>query len=73
MVCVSFQSRLQRIVKVLCSNPNRAKSGWQLCPFCGRNPTLSFPTEQLLAVRPEAAGWVHVAIERLPTDAQLDA
>ena len=71
-VVVIFQSRLQRISKVLFNGPPRPRSGRRLRPS-GRRWAFPFPTEKLLAIRPELARGVHVAIERLSADAELDA
>lgn len=65
--------------KVRCGS-DAVLSPWSLNPVSFLNRTLGsvttgppFPTEQPLAVRPQLSRGVHVAIQRLPADAELDA
>ena len=76
-----------RPVQVVRTAPSKVSSGstavlspWSLNPVSILNRTFGsvttgppFPTEQSLAVRPQLSRGVHVAIQRLPADAELDA
>src|ERR1019366_468002 len=58
----------------VCQSPLQRFGAGEIRPMIAPvRQTFSFPAEQLLAVGPELTRRVHVAIQRLPADAEFDA